>query len=78
MARVILLSGAHADNVRGPSAESPSMATLQPVALTDGRYILGVEVLSDPAHADVRDYLAALPTADAAEIAGLLPQTEHG
>lgn len=78
MARVILLSGAQADAVRGPSAESPSMATLEPVALTDGRYILGVEVLSDPAHAEDHDYLAALPTADAADIAGLLPQPEHG
>lgn len=77
MANVILLTSAEADAVRGPSAEAPTRAALQPVALTDGRFILGVEVLDDPAHAEARAFLAALPTAPAAEIAGLLPQPEH-
>ncbi len=77
MPTVILLTAGQADTVRGPSAEQPSLAALQPIALTDGRFILGVEVLTDPAHAEDHAVLAALPTADAADIAALLPQPEH-
>ena len=73
MPTVILLTAAQADAVRGPSNEAPTQAALLPVALTDGRYILGVEVLTDPLHAEDRAFLAALPTTDATAIAGLLP-----
>jgi hypothetical protein len=77
MPNVILLTSAEADVVRGPSAEAPARAALAPVALTDGRYILGAEVLDDPLHAEDHTFLAALPQADVAEIVALLPQPEH-
>lgn len=75
MSALILLSAAEADAVRGPSGADP-MSALEPVALTDGRFTLGIEVLDDPAHAAHRDVLAALPRADLAEISGLLPTSE--
>ena len=78
MTTVILLTAAQADAVRGPSSETPNLASLEPVALTDGRFILGIEVLNDPSHAENHAALAALPTAAAADIASLLPQPEHG
>lgn len=74
MATVILLAAADAAHVRGASGVAPDIAALSPFALTDGRFYLGVEVLSDPLHADDRDYLAALPQIDIAGIASLLPQ----
>ena len=77
MATVILLTSEQANTVRGPSAEFPSMAALQPIALTDGRFILGVEVLTDPAHAEDHDYLAALPQVDFATLADLIPPPAH-
>lgn len=53
----IILTGAQADHVRKPS--------LQPRLIEGGaqagKYALGPEVLSDSAHADFHDYLAALP-----------------
>jgi hypothetical protein len=73
MSTVILLSAADAQHVRGPSAIDPSIAALSPFPLTDGRFYLGVEVQSDPLHADDHDYLAALPQADYASLASLLP-----
>ena len=77
MATVILLTSEQANTVRGPSAEFPSMAALQPIALTDGRFILGVEVLTDPMHSEYRTLLASLPTADFSEVAALLPAPAH-
>jgi hypothetical protein len=73
MATVILLTAAQADQVRGPSTEFPTFAALAPIALTDGRCYLGVEVLADPAHAEAAAFLAGLPHADFATIQALLP-----
>lgn len=56
----IILSASQAANVRGPSASVPS-AALEPIACEGGVFILGVDVIDDPAHATHRDYLAALP-----------------
>ena len=77
MPTVILLTAAQADAVRGPSNEAPTQAALLPVALTDGRYILGVEVLTDPLHVEARAFLTSLPTAAFADIAALLPAPAH-
>ena len=70
---VIVLTAAEADQVRGPSVTVES-AALAPVALTDGRFILSIMVLDDPAHAAHRDFLAGLPQADLSDIANLIPQ----
>ncbi len=78
MPEVILLTAAQADTVRGPSEEAEAAATLQPIALTDGRFYVGVEVLDDPAHDAHRDVLAALPTVDFAILAAFLLPPEHG
>tara|TARA_R110000822_G_scaffold170213_1_gene310106 strand:- start:499 stop:714 length:216 start_codon:yes stop_codon:yes gene_type:complete len=59
----ILLGAAQADVVRGPSTPS---AALNPTERQGGVFILGVEVLTDPAHAAHRDYLAVLPQMDSA------------
>jgi hypothetical protein len=76
MSTVILLTAADADKVRGVSAETP-LAALDPARLTDGRFFLGVEVLSDPAHAEDRDFLSTLPRVDYASIASLIPQVSR-
>jgi hypothetical protein len=73
MSLVILLTPAQAAQVRGPSDEAPGLAALQPIALTDGRFILGAEVLNDPLHAEDHAFLASLPQVDAATVAALLP-----
>jgi len=72
-ATIILLSAAQATEVRGPSSEAPNFAALMPVALTDGRYILGIEVLGDPLHAEHAVLLSTLPQADFSTVANLLP-----
>lgn len=83
MSMLILLTDAQAalqsaGGVAGPSSIDPTMAALQPVALTapyQGSYthILGVEVLTDPAHADVLATLSACPTVDVSVVQSLLP-----
>ena len=62
MSRFILLTAGQADHVRGPSPSTPS-ASLDPVERAGGVFILGAGVLSDPAHAEHREYLEALPQA---------------
>lgn len=57
---MIILTAEEAEKVRGLSPTRPGHA-LDPVPLKDGRFMLGEQVLDDPAHADVRDLLAALP-----------------
>ncbi len=57
---MIVLTAQEADKVRGRSPKDAT-AALAPVALKDGRFFLGEEVLDDPAHDDVRDFLASLP-----------------
>jgi hypothetical protein len=63
MSTMIVLTAEEATAVRGPSA-SVEHAALMPVELEDGRYVLPVEVLDDPAHDEHHDMLVALPTAD--------------
>lgn len=58
---MIVLTADEAAKVRGISPTQEN-AGLDPVPLKDGTFILGEEVLSDPAHADVRAFLAKLPT----------------
>ena len=67
MTTLILLNAGQADAVRGPSATVEG-AALEPIALVDGRFILPLAVLEDPAHALHRAPLAALPTANAADL----------
>lgn len=72
MVAVIILTADQASQVAGVSQETPQ-AALQPVALTDGRFILGVEVLSDPTHAEAVAFLSTLPQVDFATVASLMP-----
>jgi hypothetical protein len=60
MARVIVLTQEEASKVRGISPLTGS-DEIDPMPLEDGRFFLGVEVLEDPAHEDVREFLASLP-----------------
>lgn len=60
---MIILTPDQADLVRGVSPISP-WAALDPVPLKDGTFILPEDVLADPAHADVADFLGGLPTGD--------------
>lgn len=63
MAMFILLTAEQADYVRGLSETVPS-AALNPVERQGGVFILGVDVLADPAHESHWVYLAALPRMD--------------
>lgn len=60
MTEVLVLDPPEAEKVRGRSPKDGGCA-LDPVPLKDGRFMLGEEVLDDPAHEDVRDFLAAMP-----------------
>lgn len=71
-ADVIVMTSAQADAVR--SKPTP-YAAIEPVPLTDGSYIVGEEVLVDPAHAAKKAALQALPKATAASIKDKLPGT---
>lgn len=71
--QVILLTADQAGQVQGPSDEKPRLAALAPQPLTDGRFILGAEVLADPDHIEDRAFLSTLPQADYADIVALLP-----
>lgn len=73
MPTVLILSSTQAAQVKGPSVEQPAFAALSPIALTDGRYVLGVGVLADPLHAEKWPLLSTLPQADSATIQTLLP-----
>ena len=74
MSLVIVLTADQATAVRGVSAET-SLAALEPRPLTDGRFFLGVEVLTDPAHAEHWPLLSTLPQADYDTIASLVPSS---
>lgn len=58
MTKVIRLTQAHRDRVVGTGDEG---SELNPIPYAAGGYILGLQVLDDPAHADVREFLATLP-----------------
>jgi hypothetical protein len=57
----ILLTSTEADSVRGLSTPS---AALNPIEREGGVFLLGVEVLDDPAHKAHLDVLAKLPQKD--------------
>jgi hypothetical protein len=77
MPTVIVLTAEQADVVRGPSTARPDFARLQPIALTDGRFYVGVEVLAGPDFAEHHAFLAALPQVDFATLADLIPPPAH-
>lgn len=60
MAMLVLLTAGQADHVRGLSAATPS-AALAPVERQGGLFVLGIDVLADPAHVAHREYLSMLP-----------------
>lgn len=66
MPAFILLSSDDAARVRGPSTSVP-FASLEPVERRGGLFILGVDVLADPAHEAHKDYLGALLQMDSAD-----------
>ena len=72
MPMVMILSPADADRVRGPSTETPGLATLQPIALLDGTFYLGVETLTDPNFTERQALLAGLPVVDFSTIQTLI------
>lgn len=57
---MIVLTADEAAKVTGRSPKDESKV-LAPVALKDGTFMLGEEVLDDPAHQDVAALLALLP-----------------
>lgn len=63
MPMFILLGQEDRDAVAGPSSLTPGRA-LVPVERMAGVFILGTEVLDDPAHAPHRTYLSILPQLD--------------
>lgn len=63
MAMFILLSQADRGLVAGPSSVTPGRA-LAPIERANGMFILGAEVLHDPAHAPHRASLDVLPQLD--------------
>lgn len=52
------MNEAQADAVRGPTAPG---SALEPVLLADGRLVLPLSVLDDPAHAQRHDRLVSYP-----------------
>lgn len=60
MSAAIFLTAEEADTVRGLSPLKDGHALI-PVATNDGRFMLGVGVLDDPAFAYARDFLSTLP-----------------
>lgn len=64
---LIQLTLAQADSVR--SKPTP-YAAIEPAVLTDGSFILGEEVLTDPAHIAKRATLLTFPRITEASIAG--------
>lgn len=63
MAMFILLTPEQAASVRGPSNSNAS-ASLYPVERQGDVWILGAEVLDDPAHAAHRFFLSTFPQMD--------------
>lgn len=63
MAMFILLGRADRDAVAGLSSVTPGRA-LMPVECANGVFILGAEVLDDPAHAPHRTWLSRLQQLD--------------
>lgn len=60
MTEVLALTADEAEKVRGFSSIKAGHA-LNPAPLQDGRFILGLRVLDDPAHQDAWEFLRSLP-----------------
>lgn len=75
MPNVIVLSAADAAAVTWTSADL--RVALRPAALTDGRSIVGPEVLTDAAHGRSRARLQALTQVDYSTVEKLLPGRLH-
>jgi hypothetical protein len=58
---MILLSPDDANQVRSSVLEGDEYHALEPRELKDGNFVLPVEVLHDPAHAQQHDFLVTLP-----------------
>jgi hypothetical protein len=71
MTEMLVLDPDEAEAVRGYSREGHAIA---PVRLKDGRFMLGTEVLDDPAHEDVRDYLRKMPLVPLEKLPTLTPE----
>lgn len=67
---LLILTAAEADAVRGKSGP---MAEIVPIPLADGRFVLGSEVLDDPAHAARRATLVNLPAIETKDVEALMP-----
>lgn len=72
---MIVLTAGEAEKVRGRSPKDEGQA-LDPVPLKDGRFMLAEDVLDDPAHDDVRGFLAMLPRAALEELPAFGPDDE--
>lgn len=73
--KVLLLDAAQADAVRGPSPTDDAHI-LAPVALSDGRFILGEPVMHEPAFAHHAAIFDACELVEYDDIAGLVAQDE--
>lgn len=60
MTEVLTLTAEEAEKIRGRSPKDNG-CVIDPRPLKDGRFILGLGVLDDPAHEDARDFLRSLP-----------------
>ena len=60
---MIVLTAEEAEKIKGRSPKDGG-CVLYPVPLKDGAFMLGEEVLDDPAHEDARDFLASPPRSD--------------
>lgn len=76
MSAVIVLTAEQAEEVSGVSDVAP-LAALVPDPLTDGRFILGVSVLSDPAHERHWALLSTCPQVNIETLDGLIPVVIH-
>jgi hypothetical protein len=71
MPNVVMLSAADAAAVTWISADR--MAALIPLRLTDGRYIVGPEVVADPVHLRSRARLQGLNQVDYTTLSAVIP-----
>lgn len=73
MGQLIVLTKAQADAIRGHS--SP-FAAIEPVALKDGTFMIGEEVLTDPAHTARIQSIKALPKVERTATEALIVKTD--
>jgi len=66
METFIVLTAGQADHVRGPSI-STQAAALNPIERQGGTFVLGIDVLTDPAHLVHREVLSGFPRLDSGD-----------